>query len=308
MLTFAREVEIIEVGPRDGLQSLPRTVSTEDKLDLLDLLADAGFRTIEATAFVRPDVVPQLADAAEIMTRLRRRDGVSYRALVPNRRGASRAIEAGVDEILGLITTSDPYNLRNANMSVARNLDVLDEVAAVTLEAGTALTVAVGLAWFSPDEGDTPPDRVLAIVDRVMSAGARRLYLATSVGMDGPREVHELCALIGDRFPELSLGLHLHNANGMALANALAGMNAGVRWFEGSICGIGGGIAMRRGAPDSGNVASEDLVAFFQGMGVATGIAVEDVREAAQAAATLLDIAPRSSLLAAGTKADVRRA
>lgn len=307
MLTFPREVEVIEVGPRDGLQSLPRTVSTEDKLRLLDLLADAGFRRIEATAFVRSDVVPQLADAPDLMARVRRRPGVTYRALVPNRRGANRAVEAGIDELLGLITTSDPYNLRNANMSVKRNLDVLDEVAAVARDAATPLTVAVGLAWFSPDEGDTPPDRVLAIVDRVMRAGVRRVYLATSVGMDGPREVGELCTRVRDQFPELSLGLHLHNTNGMALANALAAMDGGVRWFEGSICGIGGGIAMPHEVPCLGNVASEDLVAFFEGMGVDTGIDVNDVRDAARAAAQMLKIAPRSSLLAAGTKSDVLR-
>ena len=305
MLTFASEVEVVEVGPRDGLQSLATTYPVEIKLQLLDLLADAGFRTIEVTSFTRPDVVPQLADAAELMRRLVRRPGVRYRVLVPNLRGAERALESGADELLGLITASDTYNIRNSNMDVARNLEQLEQVAAAAAHAGAALTVAVGLAFFCPYEGDTPPERVLAIIERLHAAGVRRLYCATSIGMDGPREVHDLCCRIAERFPDVSLGLHLHDANGMGLANALAGMDAGVRWFEGSIAGLGGALAAPGTPGDHGNVASEDLAALFAGMGVRTGLDVERVRSASLAIAALLGVEPSSSLTASGTKQDV---
>lgn len=306
MLHYAESVEIVDVSPRDGLQSLERTVPLEDKLALVALLVNAGFRTIEVTSFVRPDVVPQLGDAAELMAALPRA-GVHYRALVPNRRGAERALAAGVDGLVGLVTTSDSYNRRNSRMTVAQNLDVLADVAALAAEADIPLTVAIGLGWFCPYEGDVPLARVLAIVDRLRGLGVRSLYLATSVGMDGPREVGERCAALLDRHPDLSLGIHLHDTNGLALANALAAMDAGVRWFEGSICGIGGGIRMPPDSPPIGNVASEDLVAMFEDAGVATGIELEGVRTVALDAARLLGVEPRSRLLAAGRKGDFQR-
>jgi hydroxymethylglutaryl-CoA lyase len=305
-IEFPAEVEVIEVGPRDGLQQLSRHVALDDKLRMIELLVAAGFRTIEATAFVRADVIPQLADAEELMVRLPRDGAVCYRALVPNRRGADRAIAAGAGELLGLITATDTYNEKNARMSVERNLEVIGEIADLCLEAGVPLVTAIGNAFFCPYEGPVSEDRLLGIIDRLREAGVERLYLATSVGMDGPREVGERCAAVLERHPDLSLGLHLHNTNGMALAVALAGLAAGVRWFEGSICGLGGGIVMpHAGTSDIGNVPSEDLVAMFASAGVATGVDVQAVRAASIAVAELLGITSHSALVRAGTRADV---
>jgi hydroxymethylglutaryl-CoA lyase len=302
---FPDSVEVVEVGPRDGLQSLARIISTADKVAMVDRLADAGFRTIEVTAFVRPDVVPQLADAEDLMARLPRRPGVELRALVANRRGAERAAAAGLDSILGLVSCSETYSERNQRMSIEDGVRALHEAHAVASAAGMRFAAGIALAFFCPYEGEIPLERPLAMVDRLVADGIGHCYVATSVGMADPRHVHRLCATILDRHPGLSLGLHLHDTNGMALANALAAMDAGVRWFEGSICGMGGGIALPASMLDVGNVASEDLVSMFEAMGVRTGVDLRVLRDAGWEIAELLDVEPRGRFLRAGTKEDV---
>lgn len=270
-MKFPEKVEIVEVSPRDGLQSYPKTFDTTTKVELINRLSNTGLRRIEATAFVRPDVIPQLADAADVMAQIERVPGVVYRALVPNRKGAERAAAAGVDEMLGLITCSETYNRKNQNMSVSKNLEVMEEVLAVGREAGIPVTIAVAMAFFCPYEGITPPERPLGIIEHLYKAGARAIYVATSSGMADPRQVYSLLSQIRERWPDLDVALHLHNTNGMALANALAALQAGVTTFEGAICGIGGGIVMPHGMA-VGNVATEDLVQMFHNMGIDTGI------------------------------------
>lgn len=270
-MKFPEKVQIIEVIPRDGLQSYPEVISTEKKIELINRLSQTGLRRIEATAFVRPDVIPQLADAAEVMAKIERVPGVVYRALVPNRRGAERAVEAGVDEMLGLITCSETYNQKNQNMSIARNLEVMEEVLAVGRDAGIPVTIAIALTFFCPYEGITPPEKPLSIIEHLYNAGARSIYAATSSGMADPRQVYSLLSEIRRRWPDMEVALHLHNTNGMALANALAALQAGVTTFEGALCGIGGGIVMPKGM-SAGNVATEDLVQMFENMGIDTGV------------------------------------
>lgn len=306
-LSYPDAVEIVEVGPRDGLQHLDRTIPLADKVRMVELLAATGLRRIEAAVFASPRAIPQMADASELLLALPRVEGVIYEALAPNLKGAQRALDAGADELVGLITTSDTYNKRNANMTVDENLAVLDDVAELAAATATPLTVAIGLGWFCPYEGDVSQERVFAILERIMAAGVRRAYLATSVGMDGPREVHERCAAIARTFPELSLGLHLHNTNGLALANALAAMDAGVRWFEGSVCGLGGGIAMPTRGLDIGNVATEDLVALFAGAGVETGIDLDALLDCSREVAELLGVASRSTAARVPTKDEIVR-
>jgi hydroxymethylglutaryl-CoA lyase len=307
-LRYPESVEVIEVGPRDGLQSLARVIPTADKLRMIELLADAGFRTIEVTALVRPDVVPQLADADRLLARLPRRDRLAYRALVANRRGAERAVAGGVDEVLGLVSCSETYNRRNQGMSVQRSVEDIRAVFDICRTHDIGFTAGIALAFFCPYEGETPMHRPLAIVDQLVAHGVDRLYVAASMGMADPAHVHRLCSAILDRHPRLSLGLHLHDTNGMALANAVAAMDAGVRWFEGSICGIGGGIAMPMSTLDIGNVASEDLVSMLEAMGIHTGVDVAALRDVGWEIAELLDVEPRGRFLRAGTKDDVLRA
>jgi hydroxymethylglutaryl-CoA lyase len=299
-------VTIVEVGPRDGLQSLAEPYPLEVKLEMIELLAESGLQKIEVTAFVRPDVIPQLADADEVLRRVRRINGCVYRALVPNRRGAERAAAARVDEMLGLITASDTYNRKNSNMTVEENLEAIGEIATVARQATTHLVVAIGIAMFCPYEGEVPEERVLALIDRMRRDGVEEFYVATSVGLDGPRKVNRLCSMILDRWPELTLGIHLHNTNGMALANALAAADAGVSVFEGSICGIGGGIRMPYGMPHYGNVATEDLVHMFSEMGVDTGVDLQRLLATGRRIKELLALETTfSHALQGGTKADV---
>jgi hydroxymethylglutaryl-CoA lyase len=305
-MNFPDRVRVVEVGPRDGLQSLPETYPTAVKVEMVEALAGAGLEKIEVTGFVRPEVIPQLADAGELLAQVQRFDGCVYRALVPNRRGAERAVASGVDELVGLITASETYNSKNQNMTVDENLAAISSIAEVGAGAGIPVVAAIGIAMFCPYEGDVPPARVLALIERMRADGIDEVYLATSVGLDGPRAVHDLASRIVDCWPDLTLGLHLHDTNGMALANALAGLDAGVTVFEGSICGIGGGIRMPYGMPHFGNVATEDLVHMFAEAGVETGVDLEALLAAAREVEELLGLETTfSAALRGGTKQHV---
>jgi hydroxymethylglutaryl-CoA lyase len=306
---YPESVDIVEAGPRDGLQSLPRMYSTQQKVDMIVELMDAGLKKIEATAFVRPDVIPQLSDAEAVLAAVPRRPDCVLRALVPNRRGTERALAAGADELLGLITASESYNRKNQGMSIDDNLRELEHVASLAQDAGVPVVVAIGLAMFCPYDGEIPPDRVVGIIERLKASGLDAYYIATSVGVDGPRRTSELCGRLLDAWPDLELAVHLHDTNGMALANALAAMDAGVRVFEGSICGIGGGIRMPTGMPRCGNVATEDLVHLFYESGVETDLDLDKVVRASQAIADLLDLEETGGIASRGaTKAAVRHA
>lgn len=289
-IVFPDRVTLVEVGPRDGLQSLERAYPTATKVKMVDILAQSGLKKIEVTGFVRPDKIPQLADAAELFAAIERRPGVVYRALCPNRKGAERAVAAGVDEILGLITASETYNLKNSDMSVEENLVQAGQMAKVARDAGIPIVMAIGVCMFCPYEGELPESRILEMIERMRADGIEEFYLATSVGLDGPRKVHRTFSMIKERWPEMPLGVHLHNTNGMSLANALAAMDAGVTRFEGSICGIGGGIRMPYGMAHYGNVATDDLAHMFFEMGIDTGIELDRLIHAGRAIREWLEL------------------
>ncbi len=278
---------------------------TEVKLEILEALLDVGFTRIEVTGFARPDVLPQLADAAELLARAPRHPGVVLRALAPNLRGAQRAAEAGADAMVAVLCCSETYSRRNQGMTIEESLDDVLRIHAVARRAGIGLTVALGLAFFCPYEGATPPARVLRLTRALRDDGIDSLYLATSAGMADPRHVASLCRAVLAEHPGARLGLHLHDTNGMALANALAGLDAGVASLEGSIAGMGGGIAMPDALPGCGNVATEDLVAMLEQMGVRTGVDVERLGEVGAAIAARLGVPSRSRLSRVGTRAAV---
>lgn len=306
-MRLPKNIEIVEVGPRDGLQSLNRFVPTKTKLEMIETLVAAGFRRIEVTSFVRPEIVPQLSDAESVCASLPVFENGLFRALVPNGKGARRAIAAGVTELVLLITASEIYNYLNQGMSIERNLNVLEEVVEIAKNNDVHLIGAISLAMFCAYEGVIDRRRTMSIIKRMVDLGLDELYVATSTGMDGPREVYELCSDILDRYPMLKLGVHLHNANGMALANALAAMDAGVHVLEGSICGMGGGIRLPDGEQDHGNVASEDLINLCLELGIDTGIELPKVLEASNRIAKLLDIQIRGFASHGGTKAAILR-
>lgn len=304
-LELPPRARITEVVPRDGLQSLDYSVSTDDKVRLVDALVLAGFTSIEVTSFMRPDIVPNLADAGSLMQRLERVPGVEYRGLVPNLRGALRAVDAGVDVLVALITATESYARKNQNRGVEELLQITGEVLEVGRETGTPVEVAIAMAFFDPYEGDTPPEKVEWLVERLLAAGAETLYLATSTGVETPFEVHDLIVRLRDCWPQLDIGLHLHNTNGMALATTLLALSAGVTRFESSLCGIGGGIAMPAGTPPVGNLATEDLVHFLEVLGVDTGLDTATVAACAREVAGILGISPRSYAAVGGTKAEM---
>jgi hydroxymethylglutaryl-CoA lyase len=285
-MKFPARSRIVEVAPRDGLQSLPRMLSTDDKVWLIDTLSDLGFHTIEVTGFVSPRAIPNLADADEVMARIRRRPGTLYRGLAPNVRGAGRALAAGCDEIVGLVTASEAYTGRNQNMTLRAAFDQALASHRVVEAAGRQFVLAIGMAFFCPYEGAIPEERVLQLVDRAWNAGVRSLYLAGSLGLEHPREVGERFGRIRDRWPGLDLGFHVHDLAGMAPANILCALEAGVDWFETAICGIGGGVATPSA---TGNYPTEDLVRLFADCGVDCGLDARAVMLASRHIAQRLD-------------------
>ena len=296
-------VEIVEVGPRDGLQSLTRRYSTETKITMIEALAGAGISRIEATSFMRPEVVPQLADAEAVWAGLQPGGTSAYRALVANRRGMERALAAGAEEVVLLATASERYVKLNQNTSVEGNLSALQQAVEAASGSSMRLVGAIAMSIFCAYEGPVETARTLEIVRRYAEMGVTELSLATSTGVEGPAEVYRLVSAVLDAFPATKVGVHLHNANGMALANAMAAMQAGATALESSIGGIGGGIRLPGGEQDHGNVATEDLVQLCHELGVETGVSLPALIETSKEIEALLGI-PFKSYAARGATKD----
>ena len=306
MLTFPDRIRVVEVGPRDGLQSLPDWVETDTKVAMIDALSDAGFSVIEATSFARPSVVPMLKDAELVLERIRRSPGTVYRALVPNAKGAERAAESRlVDEVLGLITVSESYLAHNQNMTLDRAIDEGVRAFEIAGAAGIGFTMALGMSMWCPYEGRVPEHKALAVLDRFWAAGMRRFYFAGSVGMEDPRHVHTLFRAAIERHPGIELGFHVHNVPGFGVANVLAAMDAGAAFIEGSICGVGGGIAMPTNMGAVGNLPTEDIVHLLNSAGVDTGLDTARVLDCARRVASLLGMAPQSYIAHCGTREEL---
>jgi len=293
-LHLPKKMVVAEVGPRDGLQSFARWIDTGTKVAIIDRLSDLGLPVIEVSSFAHPRVVPHLRDAEEVFERIRRRPGTVYRALVPNARGAERGASAKVDEMLGLITISATYTRKNQNMTIdeaiAQNLDSFR----IAEKHSIAFVMALGMSFWCAYEGQIPEEDVISVVRRLHDGGIRRFYLAGSLGMEDPAHVNRLFYRLGEQFPQASFGFHIHNLSGMATANILAALDAGVTWLEGAICGIGGGIAMPTTLGSVGNFPTEDLVTMLAEMGIETGIDPERTVALSHEIAAMLGIEPQS--------------
>jgi hydroxymethylglutaryl-CoA lyase len=299
------QIDIVEVGPRDGLQSLRKWVPTEDKVRMIDRLSQVGFPVIEVTGFVHPRVIPNLCDAEAVCERITRRPGIIYRGLAPNAKGAERAAAARVDEVVGLTIASASYLRKNQNMTPAQANAQAIEAFRIADGNGLRYVLAIGMAFWCPYEGLVPQERVAAMVGEFRDAGIRRLYLAGSVGMEDPRHVGELFTRLRDRYPDVELGFHVHNLGGMATANIIAALDGGASWLEGAICGIGGGIAMPESLGAVGNFPTEDMSRMMSLMGLQTGLDPDAVLAAARDVARLLAIAPRSHAAQGSTRESV---
>lgn len=302
MLNLPSSLVVGEVGPRDGLQSLDKWIDTDTKVAMIDRLSDAGFPVIEITGFARSSVIPNLRDAEEVCARVRRRPGTVYRGLVPNARGAERAAESKLDEMLGLITVSETYLRKNQNMTLEQAFDEGVRCARIAEKAGAAFVMAVGVALWCAYEGRIPEDKTMSVLRRFRDAGIRRFYIAGSMGMEDPAQVGSLFRRIGAELPDCEVGYHVHNLSGWATANLLAAIDGGARFIEGSICGIGGGIAMPTSVASVGNVPTEDLVCLLEAMGIRTGVPPAAAVAASRDVARLLGIAPRSHSAQIGTR------
>ena len=268
-MTHPLHVEITEVGPRDGFQAERAFIPTARKIEFLDRLIDAGLPRIEATSFVSPRAVPQLADAEEVMRGVSRSRGTRLAALVPNRRGALRAADAGVDEMVVFVSASESHNRKNVKRSIEESLAGFEEVARVAEEARTPVHGAISTAFGCPFEGEVPAARVGGIACRFRRLGFAGASLGDTTGMATPPLVAAAVAALREAAPGLGLGLHFHNTRGIALANVMAGLALGVDRYEGSFGGIGGCPFAPKA---TGNVCTEDLVYLLEEMGIGTGI------------------------------------
>ncbi|HXG04087.1 MAG TPA: hydroxymethylglutaryl-CoA lyase [Candidatus Binatia bacterium] len=262
-------VTVCEVGPRDGFQIEPEFIPTDRKVEVVDLLSEAGLPRIEVTSFVHPKVVPQLRDAEEVMARIRRRPSTRYAALVPNDKGAVRAVEAGVDEIHTVVSASESHNLANVNMTIDESLERLRAVMQVAERARVPVSCGISTSFGCPFEGEVPLERLERLVGRLVDLGARSIALADTTGVANPVQVQRTLERLMPRFSGVEWTLHTHDTRGLAIPNILAAMECGVTTFDASIGGLGG-CPFAPGA--SGNVCTEDLVHALHAMGVETGI------------------------------------
>jgi hydroxymethylglutaryl-CoA lyase len=283
-------LQIVEVGPRDGLQSHDAFVPTERKVLLIERLVAAGLTEIEATSFAHPKMVPHLADAAEVMAALPRVAGVRYRGLVPNAKGAARAVDAGVDLIVAFISASAGYSAKNQNMTIAEALAQLEAISEVAHGAGVPWMAGISMAFGSPYEDEIPVADVLDLVERISAWGPERVYVADTIGGAAPAAVRSLCATIAERWPALPLSVHLHGADARGIACAVAAVDGGAVEVETSICGLGGPVVRSPGAEIVGNLATEAVATTFASLGIDTGLDADAVRLAARDIAELLGL------------------
>ena len=291
-------ISLREVGPRDGLQN-EAPVTTDAKVALIDALSGTGVGRIEAVSFVHPKAIPQMADADEVAKLMDRRPDVRYSALVPNRRGADRALAAGFSEIEVVVSASDTHNRKNVNRSTEESLDDIAALIDAVHGAGGTVQVIVATAWGCPYEGDVPVERVASVVARAVRDGADGLGFGDTTGMATPTRVERLVGTIRSAHPDAPLNLHFHNTRGTGLANVLAALQLGVADFDASVGGLGG-CPYAPGA--SGNIATEELVHMVEDMGVGTGVDLDAMIEAAATAERIVGRTLPSQVLRAGPR------
>jgi hydroxymethylglutaryl-CoA lyase len=306
MAGLPRSVQIREVGPRDGFQNEPEVISTERKVQLIDMLARTGLRRLEVTSFVRPDVIPQLADAEQVLGAIDVPAEVSLSVLIPNERGLERALAAreahagarsAFDEINVFLSASETHNAKNVNRSIEQSLSSLEQALPRARAQNLRCEAVISTSFGCPYEGHVPPERVLEIARRLRDAGAQEIGFGDTTGMANPRQVGELFEFWRERLGEVELTAHFHNTRGQGLANVLAAVQAGVRSFESSF-GELGGCPVPAGA--TGNIASEDLVSMLHEMGIATGIDLDALLACARRVQEILGRRLGSHTLVAG--------
>jgi hydroxymethylglutaryl-CoA lyase len=299
MAHIPHTVRIREVGPRDGFQNEPEIIETDDKLRLIGLLLDSGVRRLELTSFVRPDVIPQLADAERVLTAVERRPGVAFSVLIPNERGLERALahRDRFDEVNLFLSASETHNQRNVNRSIAESLTGLERTIATALQAGLRCEGVISTSFGCPYEGEVKPERVFEIAERLAAAGCAEIAFGDTTGMANPRQVGEFFAAARERLDGVELTAHFHNTRGQGLANVHAALGEGIDSFESSF-GELGGCPVPPGA--TGNISTEDLVSMLHEMRIETGIDLPKMIAASRAAQDVLGRPLGAHVLRAG--------
>ncbi len=294
-----RQVSIREVGPRDGFQNEPEIIGTADKVRLVEMLARTGLRRLEVTSFVRADVIPQLADGAEVLREADIPDDVAVSVLIPNERGLENALPLRdhFQEINVFLSASQTHNQKNVNRSIEESLEGLRTTLARALGEGLRCEGVISVSFGCPYEGRVEPEKVFGIAEQLVAAGCVEVGFGDTTGMANPVQVREFFGQAAERLPGIELTAHFHNTRGQGLANALAAIEAGVRSFESSF-GELGGCPVPKGA--TGNVASEDLVSMLHEMGYETGVDLQALVTAAREVQGVLGRPLGSHLLTAG--------
>ena len=273
-----KRVSIYEVGPRDGLQNESVHLSTDDKVAFIEMLADCGLRFVEITSFVSPKWIPPLADGPEVARRVRRRDGVSYSALVPNRQGLDAALAAGLSEIAVFLSASETHNKKNVNKTIAETLRAFEEVVPPALAAGVRVRAYVSTVYGCPYEGAVDVARVEELCAALLGMGVYQVSVGDTIGVATPVQVELVLSLLLKRASAAQLALHFHDTRGTALANVLVGLSLGISTVDSAVGGLGG-CPYAPGA--SGNVATEDVIYMVHGMGLETGVDLDKLCDCA---------------------------
>jgi hydroxymethylglutaryl-CoA lyase len=299
-MALPTSVRIREVGPRDGFQNEPEVITTDDKVKLVDLLGATGVKRLEVTSFVRADVIPQLADGPEVLERMSLPDDVDVTVLIPNERGLDNALahRERFREINCFMSASESHNKANVNRTMEESLTGLERVIGRAVDEGLRAEGVISVSFGCPYEGRVPPERVFAIAERLVAAGASEIGFGDTTGMANPVQVGEFFVAAREQLgPEVELTAHFHNTRGQGLANVYAALQAGCASFESSF-GELGGCPVPAGA--TGNIATEDLVSMLEEMGIATGIDLPELLVAARAARDILGRPLGSHTLVAG--------
>ncbi len=302
MAEYPSRVSIREVGPRDGFQNEPEVISTADKVRLIEMLVASGLKRIEVTSFVRPDVIPQLADGPEVLEALAdldRPQGVAFSVLIPNERGLENALRCRdrFDEISVFLSASETHNRKNVNRSIDESLDGLERVLATAVAEGLRCEGVIATSFGCPYEGEVRVERVLEIAERLRAGGCEEIGFGDTTGMANPRQVDSFYAAARERLDGPELTAHFHNTRGQGLANALAALGQGIASFEASFGELGGCPVP---AGSTGNISSEDLISMLHEMGIETGVDLDALLAASHAAQETLGRPLGAHLLTAG--------
>jgi hydroxymethylglutaryl-CoA lyase len=278
-MSFPRKVRIVDVAPRDGLQNEPKSVSASVKIELIEKLQEAGLAAIEATAFVSPKWVPQMADSAEVMAGISRRPGVAYPVLVPNMKGFEAASAAGAEEVAVFGAASETFSRKNINCSIAESLERFEPVVAAARARGIRVRGYISCAAGCPYEGEVKPAAVADLAGKLYRMGCYEVSLGDTIGVGTPKRIRAVIEAVAKRVPIAKIGGHYHDTYGQALATVYASLELGVKTFDSSVAGLGG-CPYAKGA--TGNVATEDVVYMLDGLGIDTGVDLEKLFRAGE--------------------------